>query len=138
LIKGNWRKRWLTKSIKPRKMGGQHGHKKAGPKKSHKSGLDSKYVKMPKLKKAPENPFDKFANSKKKHEVINRRVKGEDRNVGKARKNAIESRKNRLQQDYQSTKKTNSFADRYVNTACACDTILWELRRSSVMTLAGC
>jgi Nop14-like family len=93
-------------------MAGQHGHKKAGPKKSHKSGSENKYVKMPKLKKAPENPFDKFANSKKKHEVINRRVKGEDRNVGKARKNAIESRKNRLQQDYQSTKKTNSFADR--------------------------
>ena len=96
-------------------MGSQHGHKKAGPKKSLKSGSESKYVKIPKLKKAPENPFDKFANSKKKHEVINRRVKGEDRNVGKARKNAIESRKNRLQQDYQSTKKTNSFADRYIN-----------------------
>ena len=119
-------------------MGSQHGHKKAGPKKSHKSGPESKYVKMPKLKKAPENPFDKFANSKKKHEVINRRVKGEDRNVGKARKNAIESRKNRLQQDYQSTKKTNSFADKYVKTACACDTILWELRHSSATSLAGC
>jgi hypothetical protein len=47
-------------------------------------------------------------------QVINRRVKGEDRNVGKARKNSIEARKNRLQQDYLSTKKTNSFADRYI------------------------
>ena len=111
-------------------MGSQHGHKKAGPKKSHKSGPDSKYVKIPKLKKAPENPFDKFANSKKKHEVINRRVKGEDRNVGKARKNAIESRKNRLQQDYQSTKKTNSFADRYINITC--NTIFWQRRHLSI------
>jgi hypothetical protein len=40
---------------------------------------------MPKKKKPVENPFDKFANSKKKHEVINRKVKGEDRNVGRAR-----------------------------------------------------
>ncbi len=32
------------------------------------------------------NPFDKFSNSRKKHEVLNRRVKGEDRNVGRARK----------------------------------------------------
>ena len=35
--------------------------------------------------KIAENPFDKFANARKKHEVINRRVKGEDRNVGRAR-----------------------------------------------------
>lgn len=32
-----------------------------------------------------ENPFDKFANARKKHEVLNRRVKGEDRNMGRAR-----------------------------------------------------
>lgn len=95
-------------------MAGQHGHKGKGPKKAFKSSQDSKFVKQPKLKKVADNPFEKFANSKKKHEVINRRVKGEDRNVGKARKNAIESRKNRLQQDYNSTKKTNSFADRLV------------------------
>ena len=31
------------------------------------------------------NPFDKFANNKKKHDVLNRKVKGEDRNVGRAR-----------------------------------------------------
>lgn len=36
-------------------------------------------------KKAIENPFDRFANTRKKHEVLNRRVKGEDRNVGRAR-----------------------------------------------------
>jgi hypothetical protein len=35
--------------------------------------------------KLSENPFDKFSNNKKKHEVVNRRVKGEDRNVGRAR-----------------------------------------------------
>ena len=35
--------------------------------------------------KMSENPFDRFANAKKKHEVINRKVKGEDRNVGRAR-----------------------------------------------------
>ena len=43
-------------------------------------------VKVVKKKlKTGENPFDKFANSRKKHEVLNRRVKGEDRNVGRAR-----------------------------------------------------
>lgn len=36
-------------------------------------------------KKVIENPFDRFANTRKKHEVLNRRVKGEDRNVGRAR-----------------------------------------------------
>ena len=64
------------------------------------------------MKKSPENPFDKFANARKKHEVINRRVKGEDRNVGRARKQALESRKTRLVQDFESIKKTNSFADK--------------------------
>ena len=36
-------------------------------------------------KSAKENPFDKFSNNRKKFEVLNRRVKGEDRNVGRAR-----------------------------------------------------
>lgn len=58
------------------------------------------------------NPFDKFANSKKKHEVLNRRVKGEDRNVGRALAKSIEIRKNRLLHDYQSSKKSNSFIDK--------------------------
>lgn len=35
--------------------------------------------------KQPDNPFDRFANARKKHEVLNRKVKGEDRNVGRAR-----------------------------------------------------
>ena len=33
-----------------------------------------------------ENPFDKFNNSKKKHDVVNRRVKGDERDVGRAKK----------------------------------------------------
>ena len=37
------------------------------------------------MKPKAENPFDKFANARKKHEVLNRKVKGEDRNVGRAR-----------------------------------------------------
>ena len=58
------------------------------------------------------NPFDKFANSKKKHEVLNRRVKGEDRNVGRTLAKSIEIRKKRLLQDYKSSKKSNSFVDK--------------------------
>ena len=66
----------------------------------------------PKKSKVAENPFDKFANSKKKHEVLNRRVKGEDRNVGRARERAIEDRKTKLMADYKSSQKSNVFADR--------------------------
>lgn len=64
--------------------------------------------------KKVENPFDKFSNSKKKHEVLNRRVKGEDRNVGRALAKAVEVRKNRLLRDYQRSKKSNNFIDKYV------------------------
>jgi len=35
--------------------------------------------------KPGENPLYKIANSRKKHEVLNRRVNGEDRNVGRVR-----------------------------------------------------
>lgn len=66
----------------------------------------------PNKSKAAENPFDKFANSKKKHEVLNRRVKGEDRNVGRAREKALEDRKTKLMADYKSSQKSNVFADR--------------------------
>lgn len=62
--------------------------------------------------KAAENPFDKFANPRKKHEVLNRKVKGEDRNVGRARGKAVESRKKRLLDDYKASKKSNTFTDR--------------------------
>ena len=50
------------------------------PSKNRKIGLSAKKA---------ENPFDKFANSRKKHEVLNRKVKGEDRNVGRAREKVI-------------------------------------------------
>lgn len=44
---------------------------------------------QPKIKTLPKdastNPFDRLANSKKKHEVLNRKVKGENRDVGKSR-----------------------------------------------------
>jgi hypothetical protein len=51
------------------------------------------------------NPFDRFANSKKKHEVINRKVKGEDRNVERARDKAIDERKKKLLKDYHSNRR---------------------------------
>ena len=59
-----------------------------------------------------DNPFDKFANAKKKHEVVNRRVKGEDRNVGRALGKSIEIRKKNLLNEYLSSKKSNTFADK--------------------------
>lgn len=46
--------------------------------KAHKAAVQA-------MKPKAENPFDKFANSRKKHDVLNRKVKGEDRNVGRAR-----------------------------------------------------
>lgn len=62
--------------------------------------------------KPKENPFDTFANARKKHEVVNRRVKGEDRNVGRALAKSIEERKTKLLADYKSSKKSNVFADK--------------------------
>jgi nucleolar protein 14 len=59
-----------------------------------------------------ENPFDKFANSRKKHEILNRKVKGEDRNVGRARAKAIDERKKKLLSDYKSNKKSNKIIDK--------------------------
>ena len=80
-------------------------------------GVNSLNMKAPmkhkKLDKgAVVNPFDKFSNSKKKHEVLNRRVKGEDRNVGRALARAVEVRKNRLLTDYNKNKKSSSFVDK--------------------------
>ena len=63
-------------------------------------------------KKVQGNPFDKFSNAKKKHEVLNRRVKGEDRNVGRALNKAIDVRKTRLLTDYNKNKKSGSFIDK--------------------------
>jgi len=50
------------------------------------SVLQAKAAAMASMVKAKaENPFDKFSNPRKKHDVLNRKVKGEDRNVGRAR-----------------------------------------------------
>lgn len=81
-----------------------------------------------KIKKPAENPFEKFANARKKHEVVNRRVKGEDRNVGRARSKvkfvnytdlesniiskAVDDRKKTLLADFISSKKSNTFSDK--------------------------
>ena len=62
--------------------------------------------------KVIENPFDKFTNAKKKHEVLNRRVKGEDRNVGRALAKSVEIRKKKLLLDYQKSKKSSVFLDK--------------------------
>ena len=70
--------------------------------------------KSPKASKSNkiENPFDKFANTKKKFNVLNRKVKGENRNVTKALTRSIEIRKNKLLLDYKQNKKSNQFIDK--------------------------
>jgi nucleolar protein 14 len=75
------------------------------PKKRKDLPLSSSNIKKP-------NPFDTFANGKKKHDVLNRKVKGENRNVGKALSKSIEIRKKTLLSDYQKNKKSTTFIDR--------------------------
>eukprot|EP00639_Heterosigma_akashiwo_P004308 CAMPEP_0194586656 /NCGR_PEP_ID=MMETSP0292-20121207/18591_1 /TAXON_ID=39354 /ORGANISM="Heterosigma akashiwo, Strain CCMP2393" /LENGTH=191 /DNA_ID=CAMNT_0039442563 /DNA_START=24 /DNA_END=596 /DNA_ORIENTATION=- len=59
------------------------------------------------------NPFEVRANnSRKKFDVLNRRVKGAERNIANARAKAIERRKKTLLVDYNQQKRTNSFNDR--------------------------
>lgn len=58
------------------------------------------------------NPFDTFANSRRKHEVVNRRVKGEDRDVGRAREKSVAQRRARLNQQIKGTRSSNSFVDK--------------------------
>ena len=93
------------------KGGKREGRKESPSGKKSSEGARS-FAIAKKLEKAKENPFDKFANAKKKHDVVNRRVKGEDRNVGRARDKAVEERRKRLLGDYQRSKKTNVFNDR--------------------------
>jgi len=62
--------------------------------------------------KISENPFDKFQNSRSKHEVVNRRVKGEDRDVGRAREKATEQRKKRITTQLKASKSSNIFTDK--------------------------
>lgn len=63
-------------------------------------------------KPKPENPFDKFANARKKHDILNRKVKGEDRNVGRARAKAIDERKKKLLLDFKQSKRSNQIVDK--------------------------
>lgn len=82
-------------------------------KSNHKSSHKLKFVSSSKNDtKTNNNPFDKFANSKKKHEVLNRRVKGEDRDVGRAKRKAVEDRKERLLNQFKRANKSNSFTDK--------------------------
>jgi hypothetical protein len=81
-----------------------------------------------------DNPFERVDNSTPKYAVLNRRVKGQTRNMGKAKMRvshaqltpshlkrectqSVETRRNHLLSDYKSFKKANSFDDRFV-TAC--------------------
>ncbi|KAM3575098.1 hypothetical protein VYU27_003012 [Nannochloropsis oceanica] len=58
------------------------------------------------------NPFDAVANRKSKFWVLNKRAKGQVRNVGKARQMAVERRKKTLLVEYNASKKVNVFKDR--------------------------
>ena len=51
--------------------------------------MKGKPTMVKKTGKVAENPFDRFANARKKHDVVNRKVKGEDRNVGKSREKVV-------------------------------------------------
>jgi len=93
------------------KKGGGKSSPKGSPKKKQSEAARS-FALSKRLSSEKVNPFDKFSNAKKKHEVVNRRVKGEDRNVGRARAKAVEERRKRLLGDYQRSKKTNVFNDR--------------------------
>ena len=68
---------------------------------------------------AAANPFDKFNNAKRKHEVVNRRVKGEDRDVGRAREKSTQQRKVRLTQQIRASKNSNLFVDKRFGEADA-------------------
>lgn len=59
-----------------------------------------------------DNPFESRANLHKKHDVFNRKVKGEQRNVARARGQATQRRKQTLLVDFEQHHKANSFKDR--------------------------
>ena len=58
------------------------------------------------------NPFEVRGNRRQKQEVLNRRVKGANRNVAKARSDATERRKRTLLVEHKNRKSANSFVDR--------------------------
>lgn len=59
-----------------------------------------------------DNPFESRGVLRKKHDVFNRRVKGEKRNVGRARGQATQRREKTLLVDYERSRKANSFRDK--------------------------
>lgn len=59
-----------------------------------------------------DNPFESRGILNKKHDVFNRRVKGEKRNVARARGQATRRREKTLLVDYQRSQKANTFRDR--------------------------
>ncbi|CAM9297716.1 unnamed protein product [Pylaiella littoralis] len=61
---------------------------------------------------AVDNPFESRGILNKKHDVFNRRVKGEKRNVARARGQATQRREKTLLVDYERNQKANSFRDK--------------------------
>lgn len=59
-----------------------------------------------------DNPFESRGILNKKHDVFNRRVKGEKRNVARARGQATQRREKTLLVDYERNQKANSFRDK--------------------------
>lgn len=59
-----------------------------------------------------DNPFESRGILNKKHDVFNRRVKGEKRNVARARGQATQRREKTLLVDYEQNQKANSFRDK--------------------------
>ncbi|CAM9447422.1 unnamed protein product, partial [Sphacelaria rigidula] len=59
-----------------------------------------------------DNPFESRGITHKKHDVFNRKVKGEKRNVARARGQATQRREKTLLVDYERSHKANSFRDR--------------------------
>lgn len=64
------------------------------------------------LDNVSDNPFESRGITHKKHTVFNRKVKGEKRNVAKARSRATKIREQTLLVDYKRSLKANAFQDR--------------------------
>jgi nucleolar protein 14 len=64
--------------------------------------------------KVSENPFEVRPVTHTKHDVLNRRVKGANRNVAKARSDAVQKRSRTLLKEWKDDRKANSFNDRRI------------------------
>lgn len=65
-----------------------------------------------------DNPFETREIIRKKHNVFNRKAKGEKRNVTRARGQATKRREKTLLVDYERSHKANSFRDRRLVHKC--------------------